>query len=151
MVKNEETIYERIEKKGIRLTPQRKDIIRILIENNHKHLSASDIYDSLKEENKIMGLATVYRTLDLLTKMGMVMKRDFDSELSHYELVIDQVNHHHLICKNCGKVIEIPDILPKDIKNKLLEEKGFKCMTCSIKFYGYCKECREKMAKKNQI
>ena len=101
MVKNEETIYERIEKKGIRLTPQRKDIIRILIENNHKHLSASDIYDSLKEENKIMGLATVYRTLDLLTKMGMVMKRDFDSELSHYELVIDQVNHHHLICKNC--------------------------------------------------
>ncbi len=145
MDEKEESICEEIEKKGIRLTPQRKDIIRILINDENKHLSASDIYDLLQDKNNTMGLATVYRTLDLLTKMGIVVKRDFDGETSRYELVINKVNHHHLICKKCGKVIEIPDFLPEDIKNKLLQKKGFKPVDYSIKFYGYCQECRKKL------
>jgi Fur family transcriptional regulator, ferric uptake regulator len=145
MMENEDTIYNWLEKKGVRLTSNREDILEILLEEGHKHLSAADIYDLLRNRNKSMGLATIYRTLDLLTKIGILAKRDFDSETSRYELVINQGTHHHLICKNCGKVIEIPDLLPDDIKKKLLKENGFLCLDYNIKFYGYCKECREKM------
>ena len=130
-----------IEKKGIRITPQRKDIIKIFIDNKQNHLSASDIYNILKKQNKSSGLATIYRTLDILEKANIVVKRDFDSNTSYYEFIYDQTKHNHLICKKCGKVIEIPDLLPDDIKDKILEEKGFKCLHYSTKFYGYCSEC----------
>lgn len=145
MTDEEESIYQQIEKKGIRLTSQRQDIIRLLINDENKHLSASDIYNLLQDKDSSMGLATVYRTLDLLTKMGIVVKRDFNDEISRYELVTNRISHHHLICKNCGKVIEIPDLLPENITRKILQKKGFKCVDYSIKFYGYCQECREKI------
>src|SRR6056297_679413 len=102
MTDEEESIYQQIEKKGIRLTSQRQDIIHLLINDENKHLSASDIYNLLQDKDSSMGLATVYRTLDLLTKMGILVKRDFNDEISRYELVTNRINHHHLICKNCG-------------------------------------------------
>lgn len=136
-----------IDKKGIRLTPQRKAVVKTLLENSNQHLSASDIYDFLKRKKKSLGLATIYRTLDLLENEGIVVKRDFDSETARYELVTNQEEHNHLICKRCGKVIEIPDQLPDNIKGFLLEKEEFHCLKYSVKFYGYCKDCYIKISK----
>lgn len=143
MASKRKNIYSSIENKGIRITPQRKDIIQIFIENINNHLSASDIYNILNKKNKSTGLATIYRTLDLLEKAGIIVKRDFDSDTSYYEFIFDQSRHNHLICKKCGKVIEIPDLFPEDIEEKILKEKDFKCVHYTTKFYGYCAQCRK--------
>lgn len=138
-----EEIIDCIEGKGIRLTPQRREVINVFIENNKQHLTAADIYDFLKAEKRSLGLATIYRTLNLLENKGIVVRRDFDSETSSYEFIINQSEHNHLICKKCGKVIEIPDLLPDNFKEIIFEEKKFHCIAHSTKIYGYCQDCQQ--------
>lgn len=145
MKDKKEVVYNLLEKKDIRLTPQRDDILRVLLENKKKHLSAVDIYDLIKKKNKSMGMATVYRTLDLFEEKGIIIKRNFDSDFARYEFTFPEgYEHHHLICKNCGRVIEITDILPSDFKERILKEKGFQSENFSLKVYGYCEDCRQK-------
>ncbi|MDI3546461.1 MAG: Fur family transcriptional regulator, ferric uptake regulator [Halanaerobiales bacterium] len=130
--------------KNIRLTPQRKEIVRIFLENNQKHLSAFDIYDLIKEKDLSIGMATIYRTLDLLEEKGLIAKRDFGDDLARYEFIYkNKGKHHHLICKNCGKIIEISNILPPDLKERLLEEEGFQCTNSRLEIYGYCEDCKK--------
>ncbi|HLV10076.1 MAG TPA: Fur family transcriptional regulator [Halanaerobiales bacterium] len=145
MMKDEiDRIFAHIKKKGIKLTPQREAVVIAFIKNKKEHMSALDIYDFLKGENKSLGLATIYRTLELLEKKRIVVRRDFDNGTARYEFVINRQKHNHLVCKKCGKVIEIPDLLPDNIEGILLEQEDFYCQTYSVKFYGYCKECYNK-------
>lgn len=143
MVKKKKDIIAAMQKKRITLTAQRENIIDILLKENH-HLAALEIYGELRREGKGIGLATIYRTLDLLERKGIVAKRDFDNETARYEIIIGKFEHNHLICKKCGKIIEIPDMMPENIEKVLLKENGFICINYSVKFYGYCEECRKK-------
>jgi Fur family ferric uptake transcriptional regulator len=96
-----------LQKEGYKLTNQRKDILKTLLNNNHKHLSCEDVFNIVSKENSDLGIATVYRTLQLFEKLNIVYKINFDDGLSRYELNLGEENHqhHHLICLNCGKVI----------------------------------------------
>ncbi len=138
-------INDLVEKTGIRLTSQREKIIQVFIENNDKHLSVDDIYGVVKDDGNNIGIATIYRTISLLEKIGAVQKRDFGGDSSIYEFVfeVNKKNHHHLICKKCGKVIEVSGLLQEGLEKKLLAEEGFKCVDYCLKIYGYCNECRE--------
>lgn len=132
-----------IKNAGIRLTPQREEIFRIFSDNNNKHLSAFDIYKILQEDNKTIGISTIYRTLDLFVEKNIIIKRDFDYESARYEFVHrEKEQHYHLICEKCGKIIEIEDFLPSNITEKVMEEKGFQLNRLCLKIYGYCKKCR---------
>lgn len=142
MEKNKKDIFVDIQEKGISLTAQRKKIIDVLIKEDH-HLTAMKIYDLLRKEDNGIGLATIYRTLDLLEKKGIVVRRDFDSDTARYEIMCEELEHNHLICKKCGKIIEIPDVMPENIDKVLLKGNGFECISHSVKFYGYCNECRK--------
>lgn len=144
MINEKKDIIICIENRGIRLTHQRRAIINILIANKKQHLSAAELYDLLKKKDKSIGLATIYRTMELLEKEGIVIRRDFESDIARYEIVINQLEHNHLICKKCGKIIEIPDMLSDNVNEKLLNENNFRYLNHSIKFYGYCKECQDK-------
>lgn len=143
MIGENKAINKLIKKKDIRLIPQRENILEVFIENKEKHLSASDIYSLMKEIDKSIGMSTIYRTLNLLEEKGIIAKRDFDNDFARYEFIYQKEGrvHHHLICKKCGKVIEIPDILPADFKEKLLKEKGFQCDDYYLKVFGYCDNC----------
>jgi Fur family transcriptional regulator, ferric uptake regulator len=138
-------IDDLVEKTGIRLTPQREKILQLIIENNNKHLTVDDIYILARENGSSIGIATIYRTIDLLEEVGAIVKRDFGGDSAKYEFVFkDKDEHHHLICKKCGKVIEVSGLLSDDIEERLLKEKGFRCVEHCLKIYGYCSECREK-------
>ncbi|AZO94671.1 Fur family transcriptional regulator [Halocella sp. SP3-1] len=140
-----EKIINCIEGKGVRLTPQRRAVINVFIENKDQHLTAADIYDLLKVKNRSLGLATIYRTLNLLENKGVVVRRNFDSETSSYEFIINQSEHNHLICKKCGKVIEIPDLLPDNFKETIFEQEKFHYIAHSTKVYGYCQDCQKEL------
>ena len=134
-----------MEKTDMRLTFQRKIILKILIENSDKHLSANEIYVLAKKKDNTIGMATIYRTIDMLEKKGLIIKHDFGDNAAKYELEVEKnKNHHHLICKNCGKVIEASGLLIDNLYEQVLEEKSFQSTDYRLKIFGYCKECRSK-------
>ena len=80
--------------------------------------------------------------MDILEKTGVIIKHDFGDGAAKYEFFMKEKGiHHHLICKKCGKIIEISGLLSEDLDKRLLEEEGFESKDQHLKIYGYCKEC----------
>ena len=139
----ENIINSLVEKTGMRLTSQRKLILKILIENSDQHLSANDIYLKAKEKDKSIGIATIYRNIDILDKINIIDKRNFGDDTAKYEFAWkEKEKHHHLICYDCKKIIEISGLLPEDLSDRLLGEKDFQFTDHNLKIYGYCSTCR---------
>jgi Fur family ferric uptake transcriptional regulator len=141
-----ENLKEELKKKGYKLTPQRRAIVDTIIVNKGKHLTAEEIYDEVKIACPEIGLATVYRTILLLEEMGIVYKLDLNDGCSRYELahINETHRHHHLVCNNCGKVIEVEDDLLEDLEVQIEKVYKFKILDHSVKFFGVCDCCEEK-------
>lgn len=127
-----------------KLTAQRKDILDVLIDNSGKHYSAEELYEEVKRINPDIGLATVYRTLELMCQLGIAHQLDFDYNFKRYELNLEGEHHHHLICIDCGKIIEFNDQDLEDFEKRLEEDYQFRIIEHRIKFYGQCKECKKR-------
>src|ERR671939_605143 len=131
--------FERILKdRGYRLTNQRRIIVHEL--EGERHLSAEEIYDRVKGGHTELGLCTVYRTIDLLTELGIVRKDDFGEGYSRYELATERM-HHHARCRECGTVIEFNEELMEYLVLQVERETGFVTDLYEITLYGRCKEC----------
>ena len=130
-----------------KMTPQRKEILQIFIENcDGQHLSAEEVYELLREKDFDFGLATVYRNVELLTSLGILNRIDFGDGRSRYELSTadPQIHqHHHLICLKCKKVIEFEEDFLDDVEKIISEKSEFQIINHEVKFFGYCKDCRK--------
>ncbi|MCK8817468.1 transcriptional repressor [Natroniella sulfidigena] len=125
-----------------KLTAQRDLILQILTDNEGEHLSAEEIYNIVKQQDNGIGLATVYRTLELFGELGIVQQLNFDDNCRRYELEgNNDEHHHHLICIDCGTVIEFNDQILEDFEADLEKGYNFSVTEHSIKFYGYCEDC----------
>lgn len=129
---------------GYRLTPQRETTVEVLLENNNSHLSAEEIYIRVHEKNPSIGLATVYRTLEMLTEMEIVDKINFQDGLTRYDLVKPTLGHahHHLVCQKCGKIIEIEDDLLTRMTPFFLNKYHFQLQDHQMTLYGLCENCQ---------
>ncbi len=134
---------------GYRITIAREVILKIL-HNTSKHLSAEEIFLEVYKEYPNIGLTTVYRTLDLLTRLGIVSKNDFGDNRARYELSFKREkfsHHHHLICTGCGMVIDYDDFMDKEVEFLKYVEEGlskkfnFKIKSHLMQFYGLCNKC----------
>ncbi|WP_097025595.1 Fur family transcriptional regulator [Clostridium peptidivorans] len=141
-----ENLKNVLKEKGYKLTPQRRAIVEIIIKNEGSHLTTEEIYNLVKDECPEIGLATVYRTVMLLEEMGLLSKLDLNDGCSRYELIHEDENHqhHHLICRNCGKVIEVQGDLLEELEDNIEKKYNFKIEDHSVKFYGLCNECPRK-------
>lgn len=139
-------IKERLKKEGYKLTKQREAILKVIINNSEEHLSCDEIYRIVIKESPDLGIATVYRTLQLFEKLDIVYRLNFDDGCSRYELipVTEAHQHHHLICMNCGKVIEVKLDLLESLEESIEREEQFTIVDHNLKFYGYCGECKNK-------
>lgn len=134
---------ERMTSANFKLTSQRKLILKVLLENMSDHPSAEDIYQVVREQNPRVGLATVYRTLELFCELGILHELNFDNNnCRRYELEQGDHHHHHLICLRCGKIVEFSDYVLKDLEGYIKTEHDFVVVDHRIKFYGYCDECQ---------
>lgn len=135
----------RLKEKGYKLTVQRKAIIGVFLENQSSHLSPEEIYDNVRNDYPDIGLATVYRTLQLLEELDIVYKVNFDDGCSRYELNLDSGDHqhHHLICLECGKVKEVKLDLLENLEAEIGKEGEFRVVDHNVKFFGYCKDCEK--------
>lgn len=137
-------IYERLQEKDYRVTPQRQVILQAFLDNAERHLSAEEIYNLVKKEHPEIGLATVYRTLDLLAELEILQKMDFGDGRSRYEFnQADVHHHHHLICIRCGRVTEFDDDLLETLETVVSRKTDFRILDHQLKFYGICQRCRE--------
>lgn len=138
-----ESIAKKMADKDYKLTPQRKKIVKVFQDNPNRHLSAEDVFGIVKEIYPEIGLATIYRTLDLLSELEVLQRMDFGDGRSRYELNDGSVHHHHhLICIKCGKVLEFEDDLLESLEEAIAQKGNFKIIDHHLKFYGYCEECR---------
>lgn len=140
-------LKEQLKTKGYKLTPQRRAIVDTIVKCEGRHLTAEEIYDEVKQNCPEIGLATVYRTILLLEQIGVVSRLHLNDGCSRYELIhSDEAHrHHHLVCNICNKVIEVEDDLLEELEGEIQQKYEFEITDHSLKFYGYCKECRKKL------
>lgn len=135
---------------GSKLTTQREIIVRVLLENEQDHLSAEDVYMLVKVKFPEIGLATVYRTLELLADLQVVAKMNFGDGVARYDLRGEghEHMHHHLICQRCGALGEIKEDWLTDLEERLEREYGFKVLDHRLDFIGNYKDCTNSECKK---
>lgn len=136
-------ICELLRHHSYKLTPQRQTILKAFLENEDQHLSAEDTFMMVKHNYPDIGLATVYRTLDLLAELGILQRNDFGDGRSRYEFNRkEEHHHHHLICIQCGEVSEFDDDLLESLEAIIEKRNGYHVIDHDLKFYGYCKQCK---------
>lgn len=139
-----DSLKEKLKDKGYKLTPQRRAILDAIIENQGKHLNTEEIYNIVKEKCPEIGLATVYRTLQLLDDMSIISRLNIDDGCMRYELNADddEHRHHHLICEVCGDIIEVELDLLGCLEKEIEKKYNFIIKDRKVKFFGICSKCR---------
>jgi Fur family transcriptional regulator, ferric uptake regulator len=132
-----------------RWTAPRESILDLL-SRARSHLSAKDIYAALQPSFPGLGLATVYRTLELLHRLGIVQKVTSSDGQGRYELRSDNPkdHHHHLICTRCGSIVNYRDFVQEELElvkkteEALTKKYNFAVQDHNIEFLGVCEKCR---------
>ncbi|NLV92027.1 MAG: transcriptional repressor [Firmicutes bacterium] len=139
-------IREQLSDHDHRLTPQRQAILQVLVEQgNPQHMSAEKIFMEAKKLHPELGLATVYRTLEIFEKLGIVYKLEYGDGQARFEFNdnVEEHYHHHLICLGCGKIQEFNDDLLEDMERAIAQQADFDITDHCLRFFGYCSECRK--------
>ncbi|CAH1190901.1 MULTISPECIES: ferric iron uptake transcriptional regulator [Paenibacillus] len=141
-------IKKQLVEKGYKLTQQREVTVRVLLEHEKDHFSAEEVFLLVKEQFPEIGLATVYRTLELLSDLQVVEKINFGDGAARFDLrsTDGSHHHHHLICMHCGSVEEIMEDGLLKLEQMVERQYGFKVMDHRLDFQGVCRECRQKQA-----
>lgn len=145
MLARMETIKKKLHREKYKLTPQREATLQVLIENEKSHLSAEEVYLLVKDKAPDTGLATVYRTLDLLSELDILDKINFGDGVARYEIRQEGAKHfhHHLICLECGEVNEIQEDLLMDVEEKVSTKYRFLIKDHRLIFHGICDSCHK--------
>jgi Fur family ferric uptake transcriptional regulator len=129
---------------GLPVTQQREAVAEVVFSSS-SHLSVDDIEQQLRRSGERIGKATIYRTLDLLVKSHLAEEHDFGEGFKRYEHRLSrQPVHEHLICLECGKVIEFRSAEVQDVEMRVSAEYGFRPTKHRLEIYGLCSECQQK-------
>ena len=127
---------------GLRATNQRALLLE-LIRQGKGHLDADELYRRAREKQPRLSLSTVYRSLQMFKKLGLVEELHFDDAHHRYE-VKPSVEHHHLVCLGCGRIVEFQYPLTRYIKRNVAGAKDFEIIDTELRMTGYCSECRQR-------
>jgi len=133
--------YKVLQEKGYRLTPQRMLVIEALHKAD-RHISAEEIYEQLHSRYPYSNISTVYRTLELLKELNLVTETDFGEGCVRYH-VAEKGHHHHLVCRTCGKVMDLDESVLYPLKDALLRDYDFDADLRHLAILGECNECRK--------
>ena len=123
-----------LKKAGLKVTLPRIRILQILENCSERHMTAEDIYQSLRDAGEDVGIATVYRVLTQFETAGLVERHNFDSGPAVYEL--DRGEHHdHMVCTETGKVIEFHNHEIEELQEKIAEQNGYQLVGHSLVLY----------------
>jgi Fur family transcriptional regulator, ferric uptake regulator len=123
------------------VTEQRLAIADVVL-GSERHLSADEVSRDLSSRGVRAGTATVYRTLELLVRSGLVVERDFGEGFRRYEPARDIPHHEHLLCTSCGRVTEFRDERLERMTTLIAEAQNFARTSHRLVIYGVCENCR---------
>jgi Fur family transcriptional regulator, ferric uptake regulator len=133
---------EALERKGLRNGGARRTVIDLLAEQDCC-LTAQEIFDRLRASGRQVGIASIYRVLELLSSEGLLQKIDLGSGISHYEPIHSGGDHHHhLVCDACGKVEAFEDPQLENAIHRLEESSGYAVAGHDVVLHGACGDCR---------
>ena len=133
---------EHITKSGLRKTSQRNLILEIFLQTE-EHLSSEDLYWLVQKKDDTIGQTTVYRTLKLLTEAGLAREVRLGDGRTYYEHHYQHEHHDHMICMQCGKVIEFYSAELEAMQDSMAEKFNFKPTHHSLRILGYCENCQQ--------
>src|SRR5690242_19942032 len=136
-------LHEHMLKRGLRTTDQRKLIVETFF-HAPNHVSIEELLAEVRRQDPKVGYATVYRTLKLLTECGVAFERKFGDGLTRYELADDSSHHDHLICLDCGKIIEFEEPQIEELQEHIAARHGFVVKSHKHEMYGSCSDCQAK-------
>ena len=135
-----ERLDQYLAKSQLKQSKQRNYIIEEFLKLD-AHVSAEDLHGVLKNTEHNPGLATVYRTLNLLKDAGLVDQKQFSDGKSVFEVLAPDSHHDHLICVSCHKVIEFENPEIEKLQGEVAQRYGFRLTHHSLDLFGYCSEC----------
>ena len=136
----EKKIENILRHRGFKITPQRRTILGA-ITLSHEHLTPAAIYERVCQEHSGIGLVTIYRTLEILIKLGLICEVHAGDNCRSYLMRRPSEHHHHLICSDCGTVIDFVDCDLSKLEQRLSKENGFKISGHLLEFLGQCRNC----------
>ncbi|MGH9967004.1 MAG: Fur family transcriptional regulator [Pyrinomonadaceae bacterium] len=141
MSEEQEVFLQHIQKKGLKRTAQRDLILDVFL-RTEEHLSSEDLYRLVQREDPSVGQTTVYRTLKLLSEAGLAREVRFGDNRTHYEHNYKHEHHDHMICSNCGKIIEFFSAELEAIQDAMAAKHKFEVQQHLLRIIGLCSDCR---------
>jgi len=132
-----------LRQQGYKFTPQRRVVIQT-IASSQAHLTPAAIYEKVHQQHPNIGLVTIYRTLDILSKLGLICELHAGGSCRSYTTSASG-HHHHLICSNCGKVIDFSGYDLSELEQRLSLETGFEIEDHLLEFIGLCQACQKEV------
>ena len=140
MVNEFDIFKDFLKQKKLRWTPQRKLILKVFLQNKG-HISIDDLHKHIQDKDATIGIATLYRTMKLLTEAGLAEMHNFNEKTTYEHLY--QVKHHdHLICRVCGRTVEFEHPLIEKYQLEICQQHGFTLKSHRMELFGVCNECQ---------
>ena len=132
---------EALKKEGLKYTPQRKAVLEEIIKDKG-HRESEEIYLALKKRGQHVSRATVYRTMDILVNNGFARKMNLGDGRARYESKVNSPHHDHLVCMDCGLIVEFMDQGIEDLQDKIAIQYEFQLKRHIHQLFGLCKKCQ---------
>ena len=136
-----EVLESYITEHKLKITKQRRVVLNVFLECKD-HVSVEELYSIVSEQEPKIGLATIYRTLALLTKSGLALEMDFGDGQKRYESSFMSAHHDHMVCTECGKIIEFNHPLIEKYQEEIAIQNGFKITSHKLDLFGHCINCK---------
>ena len=140
-------VEQRLRQHGVRLTSQRQLVVRRAV--SHLHFTAEELVIDVRVIDPSIARGTVYRTLALLHQAGVVEKHDFRYGPPNYEVTFGKAHHDHLMCIQCGEIIEFQEPRIEGLQQEVVERFSYQLLSHTHKLYGLCRLCQRTEAKRS--
>ena len=133
-------LTDQLRRRALKITGPRKRILDLLRNQPHP-MTNKEVHASLGQG---CDLATIYRSMHMLEDMGMVKRYDFGDGVARFELVCEAEgeHHHHLICRQCSKIVEIDECFPSEFQDQIAAASGYREVSHKLEFFGVCPTCQ---------
>lgn len=140
MKPEESARLQRLREAGHKLTNARITVLNV-IEQHDGHMTSAEVLDAVSAIDDSIGRASIFRTLDLFTRLAIIRPTYIDSSMTPTYVLMPDGHHHHIICTNCNRVIEFEDCGLSDLTQQLEKQYGMNMTGHLLEFYGLCEHC----------
>ncbi|HEC92751.1 MAG TPA: transcriptional repressor [Candidatus Atribacteria bacterium] len=144
LITKDQKFEEFLKSKELKYTSERKLILKAIF-SFHKHFNVEELFEKLREQGNYVSRATIYRTIPLLLQSGLITEALHCQDKTSYENVFNKKHHDHLVCTNCGKIIEFYNEKIEKLQEEVCRQHNFVAIEHRLGIKGYCEDCYKKI------